>query len=114
MQNIDKERLKTLSESLLGGIPPLAMIPRSHLNLQLRREQELLMRIAVMTDSETAHKAQDFLHSSKNVYTFDDYLFGLSKLIDLLSCGTPTDKALDYIWASLVKAYQEPLAIFKA
>ncbi len=108
MQNTDKERLRTLSKSLFGGVSPLAFIPGSPLNLRLRREQELLMQIAIITDSETACKARDSFHSSKNVYNFDDYLFWLSELIDLLSGNTPTDKAFDRIWASIVKTYQEP------
>lgn len=80
---------------------------------QIEREQNLLAEIAKITDYETANKAKDLLHSTKNVYDFNDYLHWLSELKRLLLRGVPTDKAFDHIWAFIVKTYQEPLAIFR-
>lgn len=109
LNQIGKRLFTAFDAGLKGQVLP------TYESVQNGQEQELLIEIAAITDSETARKAQDLLHSSKNVYNFDDYLFWLSELIVLLLRGTPTDKAFDRIWASIVKTYyfQEPLAIFR-
>lgn len=106
MKNINPEQLDALTKSFMTALS-------ARPNPKIEREQNLLVEIAKITDYETAYKAKDLLHSTKNVYDFNDYLYWLSELKSLLLCGVPTDKAFDHIWASIVKTYQEPLAIFR-
>ncbi len=113
MQGINKEQLSTLTKSLLGGISPLMVIPRAPADLKIVQEQDLLSQIANITNTETACKARDLFHSSKNVYDFNTYLFWLSELINILLRGTSPDEAFAIVRNSIDKKYQEPIAIFK-
>lgn len=106
MKSLNSEQLNALTKSLMTGLS-------ARPSPQIEREQNLLAEIAQIVDYETANKAKDLLHSTKNVYDFNDYLHWLSELERLLQQGMPTDKAFDHIWASIVKTYQEPLAIFR-
>lgn len=113
MQGINKEQLNALTKSLLGELSSFMVISRSPVDPKIVQEQDLLTQIACITNTETACKARDLFHSSKNVYDFNDYLFWLSKLNSLLLQGISPDKAFNIVRNSIIKRYQEPLAIFK-
>lgn len=106
MQEIKEDQLRTLAKLIMNA-------SSDRPSPQIEREQNLLAEIAQIADYETANKAKDMLHSTKNVYDFNDYLYWLSELEYILLQGIPTDKAFDQIWDSIVKTYQEPLAIFR-
>lgn len=107
MQNIKQEQLHALAKSFCGLFKERPVSP------QLAHEEELLMEIAKISDYETACKARDLFHSSKNVYDFNTYLYWLSELILILERGTSPDKAFDLVRSFIEAKYQEPLAIFK-
>lgn len=108
MQEINKERLHTLTNMFLSAI---SMDPeRAAL---LTQEEEFWAEIANITDTDTANKAIELFHPSKNVYDFNEYLYWLSKLVELFSLGIPPYKAFAKIRVSIVKAHYEPIAILK-
>lgn len=101
MQDINQELLHTIAKS----ISKMYLKPDS----RILHEEELLLQIAHITDDKTSSKAKDMFHSSKNVYCFDDYLFWLSKLLDILLYGVPPDEAFAIVHESILRKYQEPL-----
>lgn len=105
MLDINQELLNAIKKSFYD-------VKERKVNPRLIHEQDLLILISKITNNETAHKARELFHSSKNVYDFDDYLVWLSKLVDLLLDGTPPDKAFNTVRCSIIKKYREPLAIF--
>lgn len=101
MQDHNQDLIRSLAKSISD-------LKEKKVDPLLLREQELLMQIAKILDNETAHKAKEEFHSSKNVYDFNDYLSWLSKLVDLLLYGVPQDTAFDLVWQAIIKRYQEP------
>lgn len=61
---------------------------------QREKENKLLERIAELSDYETAEAAKDIYAAEKHAYSFDGYLYQLTKLRDVLTEGVPADIAL--------------------
>lgn len=64
---------------------------------QMVREQDLLIIISEITDSETENEVRNLYHSQYHVYDFDTYLSLLSELCNLLLSGVTKDEALKLI-----------------
>lgn len=64
---------------------------------QREKENELLSGIAALSDYETAEAAADIYATEKHAYSFDGYLYQLSKLKMVLAAGMPTDMALEAV-----------------
>lgn len=104
MQDYNQDLIRSLAKSISD-------LKEKKVDPLLLREQELLMQIAKISNNETAHKAKEEFHSQKNVYDFNEYLYWLSKLVELFSLGIPQDTAFDLVWQAIIKRYQEPFSI---
>ena len=60
-------------------------------------ERRLLADIAVLADYETAEAAAELYAAEKHAYSFDGYLYQLSKLKAVLDAGIPPDVALEAV-----------------
>lgn len=64
---------------------------------QRGEERRLLEDIAALADYETAKAAAELYAAEKHAYSFDGYLYQLSKLKAVLNAGIPPDVALEAV-----------------
>lgn len=64
---------------------------------QRKKESELLASIAALSDYETAEAAADIYAAEKHAYSFDGYLYQLSRLKAVLAAGVPPEAALEAV-----------------
>ena len=60
-------------------------------------EQTLLQSIAIIADHKTAEAAAKRYAAEKHAYSFDGYLYQLSKLKAVLAAGVPAEIALECV-----------------
>ena len=63
----------------------------------MRKERELLMEIAEISDLETAEKAADRYSSEKHPYSFGGYIYQLEKFKAILLAGIPAKAAFELV-----------------
>lgn len=64
---------------------------------QRKHESELLHDIAAITNIETAEAAADIFAAEKHAYSFDGYLYQLTRLKEALLAGIPTEEAIEAV-----------------
>lgn len=62
-----------------------------------QQEKELLKRIASLSDYETSEAAADLYAAEKHFYSFEGYLYQLTKLVEVLTAGVPSELALQLV-----------------
>lgn len=62
-----------------------------------QQENELLERIAALSDYETSEAAAELYAAEKHYYSFDGYLYQLTKLREVLAAGVPAELALEAV-----------------
>ena len=72
----------------------LAKAVQQKLVRQRKEENRLLESITELADYETAEAAADIYAVGKHAYSYEDYLYQLSKLQTVLKAGIPADIAL--------------------
>jgi len=62
---------------------------------QRKEENSLLEGIALLSDTKTAEAAAKLLAAEKHAYSFDGYLYQLTKLQSVMAAGVPAEIALE-------------------
>lgn len=74
------------------------MIQAAKAALERRNEEQtLLQSIAIISDHKTAEAAAERYAAEKHAYSFDGYLYQLSKLKTVLAAGVPAEIALECV-----------------
>ena len=64
---------------------------------RIHEEQTILQNIAIIADHKTAEAAAQRYATEKHAYSFDGYLYQLSKLRNVLAAGVPAEIALECV-----------------
>ncbi len=90
------DRIKDYSGSPAGCRDMCSDILKQNIQKR-RRERELLERIAALAGLETAEAAAGIYAAEKHAYSFDGYLFQLSRLDMVLTAGVLGKAAVEEV-----------------